>query len=243
MQFEIDDARFDVLDEGRGPALVLIHGFPFAKETWDAQAAALTGVARVIRFDLRGLGATTVTPGPYLMERLASDVAEVLDALGVERAIVAGHSLGGYVAFAFYRMFAERVLGLGIVCSRADADDAATAQFRLALADRAECEGIGPLVEAFVPRCFAPAVYRASPELIERARAFVAQTDPRGAAAVLRGMALRVSSEDLLDEIDVPVRVAAGTEDAIIPLEAARAIVAAVRGAELDLFDCGHFPH
>lgn len=240
MQVTIDDARFDVLDEGRGPAVVLLHGFPVSKESWDAQAAALAAHARVVRMDLRGLGRSSATPGPYLMESLASDVAGVLEALGIERATIVGHSLGGYVAFAFYRLFAERCAGLGIVCSRATADDAAVAAARETLATRTESEGLRPIVEAFVPRYFAPSV--AQPDLVARARAAIAPTDPKGAAAMLRGMAARVSSEDLFAEIDVPVRVVAGAHDAFVSVELMRAIADGVRGAKLDVLDCGHFP-
>ncbi|MGP6157510.1 MAG: alpha/beta fold hydrolase [Vulcanimicrobiaceae bacterium] len=242
MQLDIDGTCFDVLDEGRGPALVLLHGFPLAKETWDAPARALAEVTRVIRFDLRGLGSTAPTPGPYLMEQLASDVAEVLDALEVERAVVAGHSLGGYVTFAFYRMFAERCRGLGLICSRASADDEAAVQGRSALADRAEAEGIDPVVESFIPRYFAPQVYRERPDLVERATAVVRKTDPKGAAAMLRGMAMRVSSEDLFEEIDIPVRIVAGAKDTLVPLERAQEMHRGIRGAQLDVLDCGHFP-
>jgi pimeloyl-ACP methyl ester carboxylesterase len=242
MHLDIDGARFDVLDEGTGPAIVLLHGFPLAKETWNAQAAQLRSNARVVRFDLRGLGATSVTPGPYLMESLASDVAAVLDALGIERAIVAGHSLGGYVAFAFYRLFAERCLGLGIVCSRATADAPDVAAARYTLADRAEGEGIAPVLEAFVPRYFAPGIYATRPDLVARAQAIAERTDPRGAAAMLRGMAERVSSEDLFAEIDVPVRVVAGTEDAFVAPPLLQAIAGGIRGAELDALACGHLP-
>ncbi len=242
MQLTIDEVRFDVLDEGRGTALVLLHGFPLAKESWDAQAAALTEHARVIRIDLRGLGGSSVPLGPYLMETLASDVAGVLDALHVERAIVAGHSLGGYVAFAFYRLFAERCRGLGFVASRATPDDGAAAAAREALAARAETEGMAPVVESFVGRYFAPAVYHYRPELVTRAREMCLRTDSRGAAAMLRGMAQRVSSEDLFEEIDVPVRVLAGAEDAIVDVAAMRAIADGIRGAKLDVVAAGHFP-
>jgi 3-oxoadipate enol-lactonase len=240
MQLDIDGARFDVLDEGRGPALVLLHGFPLAKDSWDVQAQALASVARVIRFDLRGLGTTTVTPGPYLMERLASDAAAVLDELGIERAFFAGHSLGGYVTFAFYRMFAERVGGLALVCTRATADDEAAARGRMTLADRAEREGIEPVVETFAQRFFPPHVYRGSAEVIARTKAVMRKTDPRGAAAMLRGMAMRVSSEDLLGEIEVPVRVIVGSEDVLIPLEFSKDLARSIRGAELDVLECGH---
>lgn len=242
VRLTIDGAEFDVLDQGDGPACLLLHGFPLAKETWDAQAAALSARARVVRFDLRGLGTTTATPGPYLMETLAGDVLEILDALGIERATVIGHSLGGYVALAFFRMFAERCAGLGLVCSRAGADGAEGAANRRALADRVEREGTAPLVEAFVPKYFAPEVYRERPELVARVTAIVQRSDPNGAAAMLRGMAERVDSGDLFEEMRLPVRVIAGSKDALIAEDQARAVADGVTGAEFELLDCGHFP-
>jgi pimeloyl-ACP methyl ester carboxylesterase len=242
MLIATDGAEFDVRDEGRGPALVLIHGFPLAKEIWDAQAAALAGSARVIRFDLRGLGSTTVTPGPYLMEQLAGDLLEILDALRVERAVIAGHSLGGYAALAFFRMFAERCAGLALVCSRASADTPEAAAGRLELAARAEREGIAPIAEAFLPRFFAPDFAASSPELVARARAIVERTDPRGAAAMLRGMAARVASDDLFEDLTVPVAVIAGALDPIISLDEARATVRALPDATLEVLECGHSP-
>ncbi len=242
MQLSFDDVRFDVTDTGSGPAIVLLHGFPLAKEAWDSQAEALAKEARVVRFDLRGLGKTSVPMGPYLMESLASDVAGVLDALGIERATIVGHSLGGYVAFAFYRLFTERCAGLGIVCSRATADDDATAADREALATRAEAEGIAPIADAFISRYFAPSIASTQPEMIARAHAMIAPTDPRGAAAMLRGMAARVASTDLFEEIDVPVRVIAAIHDAFVSVELMREIADGIRGAKLDVIDCGHFP-
>jgi pimeloyl-ACP methyl ester carboxylesterase len=242
MHLAIDGVRLDVSDEGAGPAIVLIHGFLLAKETWDAQAAALAAHARVIRFDLRGHGGSSAPPGPYLMETLAGDLAGVLDALHVERAVVAGHSLGGYVAFAFYRMFAERCSALGLVCTRAAADDDATANFRYDLADRVERDGIDAAVAVFARRSFGPEAYVLRPELDERLEAVQRRTHPRGAAAMLRGMAARVPSDDLFEEIAVPVRVVGGTQDAVIPFSEAEAMAAAIPGARLDAFACGHVP-
>lgn len=242
MQLTIDGAYFDVLDEGRGTAVVLLHGFPLAKESWRMQAAALAPHARTIRIDLRGLGRSEVTMGPYLMETLASDVAGVLDTLGIERAVVVGHSLGGYVAFAFHRLFAERCLGLGIVCSRATPDTPEQAATRDALAVRAEREGMAPVVDAFVDRYFAPAIYGERPDLVAAAREMALRTQPSGAAAMLRGMAERVGSEDLFAEIAVPVRVVAGASDAFVDVATMRAIAEGIRGAKLDILDCGHLP-
>jgi pimeloyl-ACP methyl ester carboxylesterase len=242
MLIHTDGAEFDVRDEGRGPALVLLHGFPLSKEIWDAQASALAGDARVIRFDLRGLGSTTVTPGPYLMEQLAGDLSEILDALHIEKAVIAGHSLGGYVALAFFRMFAERCAGLALICSRVSADTPQQAAGRLELAARAEREGMQPVVESFLPRFFAPEFYAGSPDVVARARTIVERTEPRGAAAMLRGMAARVASDDLFEELTVPVSLVAGAYDPIISLDESRATAQALSDATLEVLECGHSP-
>ena len=242
MRLTIDGAEFDVRDEGSGPAIVLLHGFPLAHRTWDAQAEALRSHARVVRFDLRGLGTTTATPGPYLMEQLAGDVVEILDALDIERAVLVGHSLGGYVALAFFRMFAERCSGLGFVCTSAGADSPERAAERRDLAARVEREGMEPIVESFVPKYFAPSVYRERPDLVDAATALVRQTVPAGAAAMLRGMAERVDGSDLFEEMHVPVGVVAGARDAMFDPAKPRAIAEGVAGAEFDLLDCGHIP-
>ena len=242
MRLHIDDAELDFLDDGSGTAIALLHGFPLAKEIWDAQTAVLRERARVVRLDLRGLGTSRGGPGPYLMEMLAGDVAGVLDALGIDRAIVVGHSLGVYVTYAFFRMFAERVLGLGLVCGRAEADAEPVAARRSVLADDAERNGIGLVADEYLPRLFAPQTYAERPDVVERVREIVMRTDPYGAAAVLRGMAVRLTAEDLLSEIRVPTRVVAGRADAFVPLDVQRATASKIAGAELDAIDSGHLP-
>jgi pimeloyl-ACP methyl ester carboxylesterase len=101
---------------------------------------------------------------------------------------------------------------------------------------------MAPIVDAFLPRFFGPPIYSEQPQLIERMRVLVERTNPQGAAAMLRGMAARVSSEDLLAEIDVPLRVVGGRNDTLIPVERSQEIAAAVRGARLDVLECGHLP-
>ena len=128
---------------------------------------ALWPAHRVVAPDLRGMGRSDVTAGPYLMESLAGDVAAVLDAIGIERATVVGHSLGGYVAMAFARMYAERVERLALVCSRLAPDAPEQAEARLLLADAAERESSAePVVMAYVPRLLSEKTKRERPSLI-----------------------------------------------------------------------------
>ena len=134
----VDDARLDIDDRGTGDAIVLLHGFVLTRDIWNAQADALSKTHRVVLPDLRGMGRSTASHGPYLMESLAGDIAAALDALGIERASIVGHSLGGYVALAFARMYVERVERLALVGARLGEDAPERARFREELADRIE---------------------------------------------------------------------------------------------------------
>ncbi len=215
MQIVIDDTKLNVTTAGSGDAVVLLHGFPFACELWKSQIERLSKTHFVVAPDLRGLGKSAVSAGPYLMETLAGDLAGVFDALGVERAAIVGHSLGGYVALAFFRMFSERVSRLAFVCSRIDADTADVAKGRLNLANAAEsARSMQAIIHAYDGKLFA----RDTDDVVrERARAIMRASSPSGAAAMLRGMAARVSSEDLIEELVLPVLVVAGGRDTISP--------------------------
>lgn len=240
----VDDARIAVEDRGTGDAVVLLHGFPFAKELWEDSFAALATAHRAIRLDLRGCGASSSPDGPYLMETLAGDVAAVLDALGVERATIVGHSLGGYVALAFARMYAERVERLALACSRLAEDDAERARSRREQALRLERENtMECAVENYVAKAFAPQTLAKRAEIVQRAAGVARANDPRGAAALLRGMALRAPADDIAPELGMPVCVIAGALDAGFSIEEARDVAAAFPNGVLELCQASaHMP-
>lgn len=225
-------------------ALLLIHGFPFSSRIWDAQTQALEQTVVVIRPDLRGAGKSDAALGPYLMETLAADVATVLDAAGIRRAAIAGHSMGGYVAMAFLRMFSERVERLALIASKLRADTPSEARDRLELADRLERErSVEPLVESMLPRLFGTPTGDIHPETMECAAQIVRDNNPVGAAAALRGMALRSSSEDIAEDVDVPVMIVAGARDRTLPLSEARGNALQFRNAGLVVCEqSGHLP-
>jgi 3-oxoadipate enol-lactonase len=250
----IDGRRIGYDDSGgSGVPIVLLHGFPLDRTVWDEQRAGLAP-ARVVRIDLRGCGESQPSEGPALMEALAGDVAGVLDVLGVERAAIAGHSIGGYVALAFFRMYAERVAGLALVASHIAADASRAnggseeqrtlAAGRDTLAARLEADGtMEAAIESYLPRYFAPHVYRDRPDLVERARAVMARMSPGGSAQLIRGMKERVAGDDLLGDIHVPALVIAGAEDYYLKPETLREIAAHIAGATfVELPAVGHLP-
>ncbi|MGB8265407.1 MAG: alpha/beta hydrolase [Candidatus Velthaea sp.] len=241
MQTTIDGTKIAYDDVGNGPAIVLIHGFPLDRTIWNPQLEALRANARVIVPDLRGAGESARgADGPVLMEALASDLAGLLDTLGIERAIVVGHSIGSYVAFAFFRMYAERVAGFGLVAGHPAADTPDLLPLRDALAERLECGDITPAIEAYLPRYLDPA---GAPVLTELLRAIMTRQDARGAAALVRGMKERVAAHDLLPDITVPATIVAGESDSWIAPDSLRAAAQQMGNAEfVRLPDVGHLP-
>lgn len=240
--FGDDGARVDVrVDGSGGNAVVMIHGFPLTRDIWDAQAKALARTHRVVLPDLRGMGASSVPDGPYLMETLASDIAATLDALAIERAAFVGHSLGGYVALAFARMYTERVTRLALVCSRIAADTREIAENRRKNADSIEREGA--MTAEMTTRLLAPETVSRRPDISQRVTDISRRIDPKGAAAMLRGMALRVASDDIAPDLEVPVLVVAGARDAVVPIEEARAVARTFPEGRLVVCEgSGHLP-
>jgi len=244
--FADDGARINVRVDGRkrDPAVVLIHGFPLTNDIWEAQGDVLARSSYVLRLDMRGSGASSAPEGPYLMERLAADVATALDSLSIDRAALIGHSMGGYVALAFARMFTERVTRLVLVTSRLRADTPEEARTRKELAERAERdESIEPVIEAYLPRLLAQKSFDQRDEVVGRAYEIARKNSPAGAAATLRGMALRASSEDIAQELAVPALMVAGGRDRVVSIDEARSIAATFPCGRLVVCqESGHLP-
>jgi len=228
MDKTIDGVRLAFDDEGSGDVLVLLHGFLLDRTIWQPQATALARHCRVIRLDLRGSGASECGPGPALMETLAGDVFGLLDALAVERAIIVGHSLGAYVALAFFRMYAERVAGLALVSGHVGADDMAQRAGRDAAIAAIEARGIGVAAAAY-----APALDALTAEDRARIAAITERQCADGAIAQLIGMKERVGSEDLLEDIGVPALIIAGSDDPQLDFAALEVTAAAIADCEL----------
>src|SRR5215510_5338808 len=118
----IDDIELAYTRHGEGTPLVLLHGYPLDGSIWSKVVPLLEYQFDIIVPDLRGFGESTTMDTPYTMDTFASDIAELLDHLGIQKTVIVGHSMGGYVALAFARLYTERVIGLGLVSSQAAAD-------------------------------------------------------------------------------------------------------------------------
>ncbi len=239
---KILDGRIVGYDDsgGGGVPLVLIHGFGYDRRVWDPVVTLLPAI-RTIQIDLRGCGESSRGEGPALMEALAGDVAALLDALGIDRAVIAGHSLGGFVAFAYFRMYSERVAGLGILASSARSDSPEAAVRREAFATRLETDGSMASAAAFAHNLVAPAIVAERPEVLAQTVAMLERQDALGAAQLLRGIQVRVGSEDLFADIAVPTLVVYGTADASMTSDVVRELTDGIADARVVALDgVGH---
>jgi len=203
-------------DEGDGPGLVLLHGYPFNRSLWHDQLIAFRGAHRVIAPDLRGHGETDSTPTS--MAGMAQDVAALMTALRVPVATVGGLSMGGYVALSFYRQFPQRVTALVLADTRASGDTETARQNRAEQAARALREGMEGIADDMLPKLLGPKTLSNKSRVGERLRQMMVNTKPKGAETALNAMAAREDQRAFLAQIRVPTLILVGRDDAITPV-------------------------
>lgn len=230
---QLRDCVLSTVDQGAGPPLLLVHGFPLDHAMWQEQLGELSKTQRVIAPDLRGFGASGVTAGTVTMEQLADDLKALLDGLKIKDPITyCGLSMGGYIGWQFFRRHRQRVKNMILCDTRAVADSPETAESRRQLADRVVEQGAGIVAEGMLPKLFGKATHEHKPQLVEATRQVMLRTNPQGIAAALRGMSQRPDCTSLLAQIDVPTLVIVGEEDAISQPAEMRTLAAGIAGAE-----------
>lgn len=230
-----------------GAPILFLHGLHLTGAMWDEAASRLPRGWRGIMPDLRGHGATppappgvdaTADPSPSVA-RLARDAIDLLDVVApMQPAVIAGLSMGGYVAFEIFRLASARVRALVLVDTRAGADNEEAARAREIKAHTALRGGGGEIADEMVQRIFGSS---ASPSLREQYRGIIAASNPAGMAWTLRALARRPDSVPTLPTIRIPTLIVVGSEDQVTPPAEARAMQAAIRGARLaEIPGAGH---
>jgi pimeloyl-ACP methyl ester carboxylesterase len=228
-------------DVGAGPCVVLIHGHPFDRSLWQPQVEALATEFRVVAPDLRGFGASPVTPHLVMLREYAQDVEELLAQLGIERAAAVGLSMGGLVAMDLATTHPERWWALGLVTTTAEPVTREEQAVRRERADLVQRDGMQVLIEYIHTGLYGT---RAAPEVRSRIDAMMARASVEGAAAALRGRAERPDYRPRLRELDIPTFLCTGSEDPWSNERVTAEIIDHLRRPELLVVEgAGHLPN
>ena len=196
--------------------ILFLHGFPLSNSMWCEQTS-LEDTHRLILPDLRGHGGSSVTEGVVTMADMADDMRVLVDSLELPSVIACGLSMGGYVAWEFWRRHRARLKALILCDTRAVADTEEVARGREMMAAMVVKQGSGMAADSMVPKLMAAQTYEREPDTVELIRNAILRTKPQGIAATQLGMAKRVDMTSELPDIDVPTLVLCGSEDAISP--------------------------
>lgn len=221
------------------PAIILIHAFPTDKRLWTPQQDALKQYFNVISLDLWGFGKSSATNGQAVtMETYAAEVKQLMDQLHLRKAIIAGESMGGYVALAFLKRYPDHVSGLVLSDTQAIADSAEAKTKREATAVDVLSHGSAQLIHDFMPKAFSPNV----PTNVREFLQLVAEDQPpTGIASALRGMAEREDMMNLLSQADLPILIITGDQDVLISPEQSANMHATVKQSKLVMIaNAGH---
>jgi pimeloyl-ACP methyl ester carboxylesterase len=221
--------------DGTRRALVLLHAFPIGANLWEPQMRNIPAGWRLITPDLRGFGGSTDLDSlsGASMADYAQDVVDLMDELGVKRAVIGGASMGGYAAMAFLQAAGDRVDGVVLANTRAGADSPearANRRNMLAMLDR---EGPSGVARDMMPRLLGKTTQETKPDIEAFVRRLIKQQSPIAIRTAIHRMMHRPDSTPLLPAIAVPTLVITGDEDALIPVDESRAMATAIAGATL----------
>jgi pimeloyl-ACP methyl ester carboxylesterase len=258
--FQLDGRAISYLDVAPPAArhlgtVLLLHAFPLAAEMWRPQLAGVTSGWRFIAPDFRGFGASApdTRPAPdrgrqaaghgydVSIDDYARDALALLDHLRLGDAVVCGLSMGGYAAFAMYRLAPGRVRGLLLADTRPDVDSPAGRAAREQMLQALPRDGVAAVAEAMVPRLLGATSLASRPSVVDHVRRLAASQSPEAIAPAIVRLMTRPDSTPLLSAIRRPVLVVAGEEDEIAGPDIARQMHGQIAGAGLALIGrAGH---
>ncbi|MGE5944824.1 MAG: alpha/beta fold hydrolase [Flavobacteriales bacterium] len=238
----INDIQLSYNDIGTGSIpIIFIHGFPFDKTMWDSQLEFLKSTFRVIAFDIRGFGKSTDETSNLSMDLFVDDLIEFMDELNIEKAIICGLSMGGYIALNAIKKFPERFSGLILCDTQCIADTAEAKEKRYMAIEKIEADGVFDFNDGFIKKVFHKDSIENKKELVEDIRNVIFSNSEHVMKQGLVAIAERSETCSILDKINVPTLILCGREDEVTPLVQSEMMFASIKGSVLSVVDhAGH---
>ncbi|MHB1146094.1 MAG: alpha/beta fold hydrolase [Lutibacter sp.] len=237
LKINVNDILVCYNDEGpeKAPVIILIHGFPLNKSMWNSQVEALKGSFRVIAYDIRGHGNTDIGAIDFSIDLFVNDLLGFMDALKIEKTIICGLSMGGYIALNAIECYSTRFSALILSDTNCTADSPEAIEKRMNTIESIKENGVDKLADDLIPNLFAPESFKTNSEEIVAVKEMIVTTSKQSLYNSLHALANRKETCSKLSSIKVPVLILVGEEDKITPIEAARTMNVKIRDANLQI--------
>jgi 3-oxoadipate enol-lactonase len=246
LKLSINNINVSYTEDGSpdAPAIVFIHGFPFNKNMWTEQIHALQENFRVITYDVRGHGESESGDTAFSIDLFVDDLISLLDALKIEKTIICGLSMGGYIALRAIEKHPERVQALILSDTQCGADSPEGIEKRMLAIENIKVNGLEQYAEASVLNLFAPASLQKKGKEVIAIRDTILNTSATSIIKTLQALANRKETCTTLNQIKVPVLIIVGREDKITPIATARFMNDKIRHSIMVVLnDAGHLPN
>ena len=237
----IDGSNICYTERGKGPAVVLLHGFPLDSRIWAAQLDALSDRFRVITPDFPGFGESGPPGKPFTLSSLADDLYVLLEDLGAIPCVLGGLSMGGYVALSYVKKYPTSLRGLMLIDTRAEGDSAQGKEARMKMVEAVRAGGSKAAADQMEPKMLAPDTLKAGGRVVRDLRTIMEACPPKTIENALLAMRDREDHTGDLPSIPVPTLIVVGEADAITPPATAQAMQREISNSQLEVIPgAGH---
>lgn len=241
MQTVINALSVFLEGSSKNKSILFIHGFPFDHTMWKAQIEMLKEKYFCVAYDIRGLGESPAGDGQYTMESFVDDLALIIDELKLDKPILCGLSMGGYIALRALEKFEEKLSAVILCDTRSEADNNEGKLKRAAAIKRINTEGLSPFAKEFITNCYGDYYKQHQKEEFENRITKSSAFNPIGVKGSLLAMLGRSDTTEYLNKIKIPALVICGESDALTPPPVMKAMADKINGAEFVLIkNSGH---
>lgn len=238
----VNDFNLSYNDVGEGDIpVVFLHGFPFDKTMWQGQLDYLQTTHRVIACDIRGFGKSTDEESHLSMDLFANDLILFIDKLDLEKVIICGLSMGGYIALNAIKRFPSRFEALILSDTQCVADTHDIKVNRYKTIEDIKEYGVTNFIQGFIKKVFHEDSFTSKPEVVEQLRNVVFSNSQQIITQGLTALAERSETCSILEEITIPTLIICGREDAVTPLDESKFMNKQIKDSVLHVItNAGH---
>jgi pimeloyl-ACP methyl ester carboxylesterase len=216
----------------KNKSIIFLHGFPYGHTMWKSQIDELSEKYFCVTYDIRGLGESPVGDGQYTMESFVDDLETIINKLKLEKPILCGLSMGGYISFRALERFENKFSAVILCDTRSEADNNEGKLKRAAAIKRINTEGLAPFAKDFITNCFGDDYKKNHKDEFEKRIAKSSGFDPAGVKGSLLAMLSRNDTTEYLSNIKIPALIICGEHDALTPPAVMKTLAEKINGAE-----------